>query len=99
MYGGVSPPASISSRYAGVVPIRFWGATDLTPRYPKVPLMPLVLGLLKESNIPLWYCDVVSLPKPTAETDVILDRGKDIDETVGKFPAARRCCHGLMRAV
>ena len=63
------PPASISIRYAGIVPIRFWGATDLTPRYPKIPLMPIVLGFLKETNIPLWYCDVVSLPDPMAETD------------------------------
>ena len=71
MYGGVPSLASISSRYAGVVPIRFWGALDLTPRYPKIPLMPIVLSFLKETNIPLWYCDVVSLPDPTAEKGVV----------------------------
>ena len=53
--------ASISSRYAGVVPIRSWGATDLTPRYPKVALMPIVLGLLEETNISLWYYNIVLL--------------------------------------
>ena len=38
---------------------------------PYVPLMLIVLGLLKESNMPLWYCGVVPLLNPTAEKGVI----------------------------
>ena len=56
--------------------------------------MPIVLSFLKETNIPLWYCDVVSLPDPTAEKGVILGRGKKIDASVAKIPLVGRRCPG-----
>ena len=42
----------------------------------------------------MWYCDVVSLPDPTAEKGVILGRGKNIDASVAKIPLVGRRCPG-----
>ena len=42
----------------------------------------------------MWYCDVVSLPDPTAEKGVILGRRKNIDASVAEIPLVGRRCPG-----
>ena len=94
LYGGVHPTGKHIIGVRRGESDTVWGATALTPRNPT--LHPNVLSNRpsQETNVPLWYCDVVSLPDPTAEKGVILGRGKNIDASVAEILLVGRRCPG-----